>query len=344
MIGVGLSLANRAVLYGGTTVDELLSLAARADSDGRWQSVWVGDGLIAKPRLEGVTTLAAISARTRHVRLGVCCLATFPLRHPVLFAAEWASLDVLSAGRTQLAVCLGIPTGRGGGDYAAELRAMGVHPRTRVARLEEGIEVLRELWSSTPSAPATHHGAVTQFDRLVLEPRPVQDPCPIWIASNPDPDRLGAERFSLAIDRVAALADGWQTTVIAPGDFGPRWELIRRRAAELGRDPEAMTSSVHLMVHLDDDPVAARSAATEFLNRYYGTDTPPEVAERWGAYGPPEVVAERIRAYLDAGLDLPILRMASSRPEEQFERVEAELLPLLDAPVRTTQEGLAVGG
>jgi alkanesulfonate monooxygenase SsuD/methylene tetrahydromethanopterin reductase-like flavin-dependent oxidoreductase (luciferase family) len=333
MLGVGLSLANRAVLYGGTTVEEVLSLAERADRSGRWHSVWVGDGLIAKPRLEGVTTLAAISARTTAVRLGVCCLATFPLRHPVLFAAEWASLDVLSAGRTQLAVCLGIPTGRGGGNYAAELRALGVHPRSRVARLEEGIEVLRKLWTSSPSSPARHHGAVTEFDDLVMEPRPVQDPCPIWLASNPDPQRLSEERFHMAIDRVAALADGWQTTVIAPEEFGARWRLVRERAAAMGRDADAMESSVHLMVHLDDDVDAARRGAKSFLDRYYGMDTPADVLERWGAYGPPEVVAERINAYLDEGLDLPILRMASNDPDGQFARVEEELLPLLDVPV-----------
>jgi alkanesulfonate monooxygenase SsuD/methylene tetrahydromethanopterin reductase-like flavin-dependent oxidoreductase (luciferase family) len=86
---LGLSLPNRAVLYGGTTVEELLALAEVADGDPVWSSVWVGDGLIAKPRLEAVTTLAAMAARTKRVRLGVCCLATFPLRQPVLFAATW---------------------------------------------------------------------------------------------------------------------------------------------------------------------------------------------------------------------------------------------------------------
>ena len=210
---LGLSLPNRAVLYGDTTVEELLALAEAADCDPVWSSVWVGDGLIAKPRLEAVTTLAAIAARTERVRLSVCCLATFPLRQPVFFAATWASLDVLSGGRTQLAVCLGAPTGRGGGDFRGELESMGVEPGERVARLEEGIDVLRRLWSSRPDAPATFDGRFTSFGPVALEPSPVQDPCPIWIASNPDPERLSPERYLKAIDRVALRADGWQTAV-----------------------------------------------------------------------------------------------------------------------------------
>ncbi|MGE3619125.1 MAG: LLM class flavin-dependent oxidoreductase [Acidimicrobiia bacterium] len=328
---VGLSIPNRALLYGGTHVEEVYQLAETADRDG-WHSVWVGDGLVAKPRVEALVVLAALAARTRRARLGVCCLATFPLRHPVLFAAQWASLDVMSAGRTELAVCLGIPTGRGGSNFRAELDAMGVAPRDRVPRLEEGIEVVRKLWSSTAGAPATHAGITTTFADLVLEPRPVQQPCPVWIASNPDPAKLDAARFATAVDRVARLADGWQTTVIHPAEFGDRWALIRDRAVAHGRAAQDLRSSLHLMVHLADDVASARAGGKAFLDRYYGMDTPDEVLDRWGAYGPPELVAERIAAYVERGLDLPILRFAAADQTGQYERAMADLLPLLGAP------------
>ncbi len=327
----GLSLPNRAVLYGGTSIDELLGIAERVDAGTAWSSVWVGDGLIAKPRLESVTTLAAIAARTRRVRLGVCCLATFPLRQPVLFAATWASLDVVSQGRTQLAVCLGAPTGRGGGDFRVELEAMGVSPRERVPRLEEGIEVLRTLWASPVTGPVGYEGTFTRFQPLVLEPAPVQQPCPIWIASNPDPDTLTPERYERAIGRVAAMADGWQTAVTTPERFGRQWARIRERATELGRDAASMRSSAHLMVTVADSVEAGRAEGKAFLDQYYGMDTPQEIMDRWGAYGTAEVVAERIRDYAERGLDLPILRAASSSQDEMVDRLERELLPLLRA-------------
>ena len=181
MRGPGLSLPNRGVLFGAMDVGEMLDLAARADTGGWFGSVWVGDGLVAKARLEAITSLSAIAARTTRVHLGVCCLATFPLRQPVMLALQWASLDVLSNGRALLAVCLGSPTARSGGNFLAELEAMGVARNERIARFEDNIEILRALWSG----PAAHDGPFVTFPEIDLQPRPVQDPCPIWIASNP---------------------------------------------------------------------------------------------------------------------------------------------------------------
>ena len=136
MNNVGLSLPNRGVLFGATTMDELYALAERAESSGLFHSLWVGDGLIAKPRLEAITTLSALAGRTQRLVLGVCCMATFPLRNPVLFACQWASLDVISNGRSLLAVCLGAPTGRGGSNFAR--RAQRDERRRALTRASHG--------------------------------------------------------------------------------------------------------------------------------------------------------------------------------------------------------------
>jgi alkanesulfonate monooxygenase SsuD/methylene tetrahydromethanopterin reductase-like flavin-dependent oxidoreductase (luciferase family) len=80
---LGLSLPNPGVLFGATTVEELFALARASGRFRVLDSVWVGDGLIAKPRLEAISIMSALAARTRRVKLGVCCMATFPLRHPV---------------------------------------------------------------------------------------------------------------------------------------------------------------------------------------------------------------------------------------------------------------------
>lgn len=325
MRDVGLSLPNRGVLFGATDVDGLLRAAETAEESGLFHSIWVGDGLIAKPRLEAVALLSALAARTKTLRLGVCCMATFPLRNPVLFACQWASLDVLSNGRAVLAVCLGAPTGRGGGDFAAELKAMGVGPRERVGRLEEGIEALRTLWRGR----AAFDGEYWNWPEIELEPKPVQDPCPIWIASNPDPLKLSEERYSRAIRRVGRMADGWLTTVVTPEDFGVRWKEIRAAAAEDNRDPNALTSSVHLMININDDVTAARDDAKQFLDRYYSTDVKPGTMDAWGAYGPPELILERIAEYRDVGLDLPIIRFASFDQDGQINRSLVDLLPHL---------------
>src|SRR4051794_29647807 len=98
----GLTLPNRGVLIGITTVEEMLQMAEIADQSELFQSVWVGDSLFGKPRLESMMILAALASRTKKVRLGPACMASFPLRDPVLLAYQWASLDLISEGRTVL--------------------------------------------------------------------------------------------------------------------------------------------------------------------------------------------------------------------------------------------------
>src|SRR6266481_8005062 len=141
----GLILANRAVVLGAVKVADLVDLTAQAERSGFFDAVWAGDSLLAKPRLESVTLLSALAGATRRVRLGVGCMATFVHRHPVMLAHEWASLDVISGGRSWLAVCLGGPDEMSVAQ-ALEHRVMGIKAAERVARLEEGIVILRKLF------------------------------------------------------------------------------------------------------------------------------------------------------------------------------------------------------
>jgi alkanesulfonate monooxygenase SsuD/methylene tetrahydromethanopterin reductase-like flavin-dependent oxidoreductase (luciferase family) len=76
----GLTLPNRGVVIGATTVAEMLQLAADAESSG-WDSVWVGDSIFAKPRLDAMVLMGAIAARTARVRIGPACFASTPLRN-----------------------------------------------------------------------------------------------------------------------------------------------------------------------------------------------------------------------------------------------------------------------
>src|ERR687884_1519604 len=135
---LGLILANRAVVLGAIKARDLLEQAANAEASGVFDAVWVGDSLLAKPRLESVALLSALAAVTRRVRLGVGCMATFVHRHPVMLAHQWASLDVVSGGRAWLVVCLGGPA-EGGAAPAREHAAMGGGGSGRGARAREGI-------------------------------------------------------------------------------------------------------------------------------------------------------------------------------------------------------------
>src|ERR1700757_372489 len=201
----GLTVPNRGVVIGVTTVAEMLQLAADADSSG-WDSVWVGDSIFAKPRLDAMVLMGAIAARTTRVRIGPACFASTPLRNALVLAYQWASLDFLSGGRTVFVACQGKPE-PGGGAFERRFAHFGIEPSSRMRRMEEAIEILR-LTSSRENVE--YNGQYWRFRNLTVLPRPVQQPIPIWVTANPDQNkRRNAEQ---AYRRGGRLRGGWVNT------------------------------------------------------------------------------------------------------------------------------------
>ena len=325
---LGLSLPNRGVLFGAITVEEMLRMSEVADQSGAFHSLWVGDSIFAKPRLEAVTVLSAIAARTRVVKLGTACMASFPLRDPRLFALQWASLDVISGGRSLLCVCMGASGGSGMGAAATEVQVMGFNPPERVGRFVEGIDIVRKLWHGSD---VSHRGRFFTFDHATLEPRPVQQPCPIWIANNPPPEKPDIE--NRAYRRVARLADGWMTDGgPTPAEFGRRWDIVRGFLKDEGKSTDAYHASYHMMVNINDDAGKAWQDGVEFLTRYYGR-MDEGFLRVWLAVGPPKEVARRIQEYVDCGCTLPIVRFAAHDGMAQLKRFLDQVMPDL-RPVR----------
>ena len=155
----GLTLPNRGVVIGATTVAEMLQLAADAESSG-WDSVWVGDSIFAKPRLDAMVLMGAIAARTTRVRIGPACFASTPLRNALVLAYQWASLDFLSGGRTVFVACQGRP-GPGAGAFEKEFAHFGIEPSSRMRRMEEAIEIQRLTSSREDALPQSHRAAAS---------------------------------------------------------------------------------------------------------------------------------------------------------------------------------------
>jgi alkanesulfonate monooxygenase SsuD/methylene tetrahydromethanopterin reductase-like flavin-dependent oxidoreductase (luciferase family) len=327
----GLILANRAVVLGAIKARDLLDIAVDAEHSGVFDAVWVGDSLLAKPRLESVTLLSALAGVTERVRLAVGCMATFVHRHPVMLAQQWASLDVLSGGRALLAVCLGGPDSANAAQ-AAEHAVMGIASGERVARLEEGIVILRKLFGEKS---ASHAGTFYRFDHVTLEPRPVQSPCPIWIASNPTglTWKGGASASDAAVERglrrVARYADGWMTNKLSPAEFAQQFERIRAMAREEGRDPASLGSALYHNININEDREAALAESKAFLDAYYTARFTPQFVEQWTVAGGPKECAEQLRAYFGAGLGHMALRLASWNQRAQLTRFLGEVAPAL---------------
>ena len=325
----GLTLANRGVIIGAVTVPELFDMAKRGEDSGAFDAVWVGDSLLAKPRLESIALLSALAVVTKKVRLAVGCMATFPHRHPALLAQQWASLDVISGGRAWLAVCLGGPNEQSPAQ-ALEHKVMGIKDTERVARLEEGITILRKLFHEEK---VSHRGRFYEFEGVTIQPRPVQNPMPIWIASNPTglTWKDGASAPSPAVERglrrVARFADGWMTNKVTPAEFKSQWRRILGMAKEEGRDPTKVGSALYHNITINEDRKAALDESKAFLDKYYTSNFSMKFVEGFTTAGSPKQCIEELETYFEAGVGHITLRMTSWDQTGQLKRFLEEVAP-----------------
>jgi alkanesulfonate monooxygenase SsuD/methylene tetrahydromethanopterin reductase-like flavin-dependent oxidoreductase (luciferase family) len=315
----GLTLPNRGVLFGVTTPEQMLQMAEIADQSDLYRSVWVGDSLLGKPRMEAITLLSGVAARTRRVRLGPACMASLPLRDPVLLAYQWASLDLLAEGRTVLVACTGIVPQEGG---RIEGELYGLQPRDRVKRLVEWITLIKKLWTEEH---VSFEGEHYRCHDITIEPRPAAQPRPpIWIANNARGSQQLIERTH---QRVIDHADGWETSLCDVDDL--RWRLsdLRQKAQAAGRDPASIETHLYHNINVNEDRAAALEEAKRFLDIYYTMDYDPTFIECWVAAGSPDDCVRHLRAYKELGFDEVTLRIAGWDQFGQLKRVMEEVLP-----------------
>lgn len=166
-----------------------------------------------------VLTLTWAAAATSRVRLGTSVLV-LPLRHPLPLAKELATLQNLSGGRLIL--------GAGVGWLEAEFDALGVPFKERGRRMDEGIAMMRAVWSQDPvSFDAKWIPA--RIDTMRSQPLPTI-PIPIWIGGSSDP----------AIKRALRL-DGWHGSRVAPEQAA---DVVKRLRAE--RPDQGFTISIRV--------------------------------------------------------------------------------------------------
>jgi alkanesulfonate monooxygenase SsuD/methylene tetrahydromethanopterin reductase-like flavin-dependent oxidoreductase (luciferase family) len=319
----GFTLPNRGVLFGVTTPRGLVDAGVRAEETGLFDSVWVGDSLFAKPRLESLALLNALGARTNRVKLGVGCMASFTTRNPIVFAYEWASFDQLCEGRSWFVACTGI-VGPRGGPSDQEGAPFGITNNQRARRMAENIRILRQLWGGET---VSFEGEFTRFENLTLAPTPVQQPCPIWIASNPGGFGEDPSVMDRPLRRVVEMADGWMTVELPPGGFATRWAKVKQFANEAGRGGEAFPNILYHNININPDREAALDETKQFLDKYYGPVFPMPAVKAWTSTGSPEECAEQLRSLGEAGVQYVTLRITSWNQEEQFRRLVREVLP-----------------
>jgi alkanesulfonate monooxygenase SsuD/methylene tetrahydromethanopterin reductase-like flavin-dependent oxidoreductase (luciferase family) len=282
-------------------------LCDRAETLG-FHSVWVGDSLTAKPRLDALTTLAAVGARTKRLRLGTAVFLA-ALRHPILVAQTVGTLDWLTQGRIDLGIGYSRPN-----DPAQEheFEILGLSAAKRIAMSEELVEVVRRLWSDND---VSHEGRFSQFAHVTLEPKPVQPGgVPIWLASN---------NIEPGLRRVGRMANGWLNNITSPEIYRECLEKIRAYAAEAGRDPASIEPGLYFTLAAGGEKEITEGQA--FLAQYYNRPYEATAKAMLCAMGGWEEVAAKIEAYRGAGARTIILRFATQDQLGQLEGCAAIL-------------------
>jgi alkanesulfonate monooxygenase SsuD/methylene tetrahydromethanopterin reductase-like flavin-dependent oxidoreductase (luciferase family) len=296
------------VMEGRPQTGPLLDLAVRAEDLG-FDSVWVGDSLLARPRHDPLTMLAAVAARTRRVQLGTAVFLP-ALRNPVVLAHQLATLDQISEGRLVLGagIASDVPNIRG------EFVAAGVPFEGRVGRMMEGLRLARALWSGRP----VDWDGRWCVESGVLGPVPCRPGGPpIWLAGSVRP----------AFERAARHFDGWFANEASLARWTEQWCEVQTIVREAARDLGQFTAAIYMTLVIDEDASRAEQRLDAFLENYYGQ--PAAVMRRRQACyaGPAAGAAAFIRGFADAGASHMIVRFTGDheRDLETFTGLRAEL-------------------
>lgn len=229
-------------------MDELREVWNFVDSHG-WDFISVWDHFYEAPPLDGTTpcfeaiaAMAVLAAETEHVRIG-CHVFCMNYRNPALLAKSIMTIDHISHGRVELGV--------GAGWHVQEHAAYGYSfdsPKERLDRLEEGVEVLRSLFTNERT---THSGRYYQLENATLYPRPVQPRIPIVVGGR-------GEKRTLRI--AARHADGWNVPYINVEEFERLNGVLDMWCEREDRDPALIERSVNLHMHMGTNDADAAPA------------------------------------------------------------------------------------
>jgi probable F420-dependent oxidoreductase len=204
-------------------------------ADGR--AYWPAD----TPYLDAIIALALAAAVTERVRLGTAVLV-LPLRAPIEFAKQAATVDVASGGRLELGV--------GAGWLAEEFAALNIPFEKRGTRMVEWMQIMRDCWSG--ETIERHSERYTVPADVLFRPRPAHD-IPLLIGGHSD----------IALRRAGAVGDGWlgqqAAPALDPDDIRAVAQKIVAGAREAGRPDTSPRIVLRIVESLGQAELVARS-------------------------------------------------------------------------------------
>ena len=239
---------------------DLLRVWREADAVPQLEHAWLFDHLMPiagdpdGPIFEGWTLLSALAAQTNRLRLGLLVTSN-RFRPPAMLAKIATTVDIVSGGRLVFGIGAGSRPSYPLARREYEAHGLPYHDfQHSIEDLADACTVIQRLWTETE--PFDFHGAHIDLVGAFGNPKPVQQPHPpILVAGR-----------SAAVLRVAAEhANLWNIPGGDIGDAAQRSALLDRYCGEIGRDPGAVTRSIHLPVSYER-PDSTRDAISEALD------------------------------------------------------------------------------
>jgi alkanesulfonate monooxygenase SsuD/methylene tetrahydromethanopterin reductase-like flavin-dependent oxidoreductase (luciferase family) len=262
------------------------------------------------PVPNSLAVLAAAAGATSRVRL-VSAVTLLPLYPAALVAKLAATIDIGSGGRFELGV-------GAGGELPAEFDAAGVDVTTRFRRTEEGLHVIRRLFTGEA---VTYRGEFATLTGVALDPPPVQPGGPyIWLGG----------RGKGALRRAGRHANVWMPYMVDAAGVRRGLEQVRLAATDHGRSPDALSAALFAWIAVDQDADWARSIGIATVSVAYNQDF-TALADRYLLVGDPAHMTARLADYAAAGVDTVILQIAATDDADRQRIVNtlAEHLPAL---------------
>ncbi len=286
-------LATPAALWGGD-LDARRAMVAGAVAGG-FDHLFMADHVSFRngAGTDGFVEVAALSQL--HPTIGVMIsIYLLPLRHPLPVARQLATVATIAPGRMIFGVGIG-------GEDRHEIEVCGVDPRTRGARANESLAIIRRLLDGED---VTFHGEHFTIDGARIRPRPRQ-PIPVIVGGRSD----------AALRRAARFGDGWIGVWCSVRRYREALALIDREAEAAGRASSPWRHGYQPWIGVDADPARARAVVKDGMERFY--HVPFEKFERYTPFGTPAQVAEQLAPYVDAGCRLLNLKVCTAHPEEE---------------------------
>jgi len=229
---IGINIANHRDLLSKRYIHD----TARLAEDLGFDSVWIPDHAVVPRAVEArygpvyydaIAVLGYLAGITSRVHLGTTVLV-IPYRHPIVLAKELASIDQLSEGRLIL--------GAGVGWAEVEFQALGLSFAERGRYTDEALRVMQTLW--TQDAPQ-YSGPYCTFADIIFQPKPLQQPVPIWIG--------GQSRAALR--RTAQFATGWHPIDQPPAQLQTAMTTLATLSQQVGRQTPALCPRFTVRMH-----------------------------------------------------------------------------------------------